>query len=206
MRPPYICFWFFGTLGGLFLVWFLVFENFEIVFGIQIPTFWGGSNLQNLLIWGLLIYVFLIFGTLGSLIWVWFLVSENFKIVFWIRIPSFGGVYFIKLFDLRPPHICFWFLLTLRVFLVWFLVRKFRNCILNQNSYFWWGLFYKTFWFEVSLYGILIFQTLVSSLKVFFLKISKLYFESEFSLWGGLFYETFWGFLDDFIHSSRIIF
>ena len=26
-RPPYICFWFFGTLGGLFWVWFLVFEN-----------------------------------------------------------------------------------------------------------------------------------------------------------------------------------
>ena len=34
-------FWFFGTLGGLFWVWILVFENFEIVFWIRIPTFGG---------------------------------------------------------------------------------------------------------------------------------------------------------------------
>ena len=37
-------FWFFGTLGALFWVWFLVFENFEIVIWIRIPTF-GGSVL-----------------------------------------------------------------------------------------------------------------------------------------------------------------
>ena len=41
LRPPYICFWFFGTLGGLFWVWFLVFEYFEIVFWIRIPTYGG---------------------------------------------------------------------------------------------------------------------------------------------------------------------
>ena len=41
LRPPYICFWFFGILGGLFWVWFLVFENFKIVFWIRIPTFGG---------------------------------------------------------------------------------------------------------------------------------------------------------------------
>ena len=57
LRPPYICFWFFRTLGGLFLVWFLVFENFEIIFWIRIPTF-GGSVLLNFLLWGLLIYDF----------------------------------------------------------------------------------------------------------------------------------------------------
>ena len=100
MRPPYICFWFFGTLGGLFWVWFLVFENFEIVF--------------------------------------------------WIRIPTFGGVCFMNFFYLMPPYICFWFFLTLGslflslIFTFW----KFWNWILNQNSHFWGGLFYETFWFE----------------------------------------------------------
>ena len=34
---------------------------------------------------------------------------------------------------------------------------KFWNCILNQNSHFWWGLFYTTFWFEASLYMFLTF-------------------------------------------------
>ena len=53
LRPPYICFWFFGTLGGLFWVRFLVFENFEIVVWIRIP-FFGGSVLWFFFIWGFL--------------------------------------------------------------------------------------------------------------------------------------------------------
>ena len=41
LRPPYICFWNFGTVGDLLWVWFFVSENFEIVFWIRIPTFGG---------------------------------------------------------------------------------------------------------------------------------------------------------------------
>ena len=81
-------------------------------------------------------------GSFFSLI----LVFENFEIVFWIRIPIFGGVCFIKIFDLRPPYVCFWFFLTLG------------------------GLFEFDFWF---------------------LKISKLYFESEFPLLGVCFIKLF---------------
>ena len=47
LRSSYICFWFCRTLGGLFLIWFLVFENFEIVFWIRIPTFGGGLFYEN---------------------------------------------------------------------------------------------------------------------------------------------------------------
>ena len=54
---PYSWFCVFETLGGLFLVWFLSFENFEIVFWIRIPTF-GRSVFYNYLIWLLLIPVF----------------------------------------------------------------------------------------------------------------------------------------------------
>ena len=100
LRPPYICFWFFGTLGGLFLVWFLVFENFEIVFWIKIPTF-GGFCFKKIFDLRPAYICFWFFRTLGGLFWVWFLVFENLEIVFWIRIPTFGGVCFMKLFDLR---------------------------------------------------------------------------------------------------------
>ena len=108
-RPPYRCFWFFGTSGGLFWVWFLVFENFEIVFGIRIPTFGGGLFYKKKIDLRPPYRCFWFFGTLGGLFWIRFLVFENFKILFWIRIPTFGGVCFIKLFDLRPPYICFYF-------------------------------------------------------------------------------------------------
>ena len=100
VRPPYICFWYFGTLGGLFWVWFLVFENFEIVLWIRIPTFGGVCFLELFEIGGLFyktfwfeasLYMFRFFGTLGGLFWVSFLVFENFEIVFWIRITTFGG-------------------------------------------------------------------------------------------------------------------
>ena len=41
LRPPYICFWFFGTLWGLFWVWFLVFENFRNCILNKNSHFWG---------------------------------------------------------------------------------------------------------------------------------------------------------------------
>ena len=44
LAPYSIFFCFFGTLGGLvlvFWVWFLSFENFENGFGIRMPTFGG---------------------------------------------------------------------------------------------------------------------------------------------------------------------
>ena len=92
------------------------------------------------------LYMFLIFwkfrGSFLSLIFDF----ENFKILFWIRITTFGGVSFIKLFYLRPPHICFQFFVTFG------------------------GVFELNFWF---------------------LKILKLYFESEFPLWGACFIKLF---------------
>ena len=39
MKPPYKFYGIFIIFGGIFLVTFLVFENFEIVFRIIIPTF-----------------------------------------------------------------------------------------------------------------------------------------------------------------------
>ena len=89
----------FGTLGGLFWVWCLVFENFEIVFWIRNPTF--GGLFYKTFWFGALFLCFDFFGILGGLFIVWFLVFENFEIAFWIRIPTYGGVCFMKLFDLR---------------------------------------------------------------------------------------------------------
>ena len=60
LRPSYICFWFFGTLGGLFWVWVLVFENFEIVFWIRIPTF--GGLFYKTFWFEASLYMFLVFG------------------------------------------------------------------------------------------------------------------------------------------------
>ena len=71
--------------------------------GLFNKTFWFKASL----------YMFLIFWKFRGSFWVLFLVFENFEIVVWIRIPTFGGVCFIKLFDLRPPYICFWFFGTL---------------------------------------------------------------------------------------------
>ena len=119
LRPPYTCFFLFWTLGGLFWVWFLVFENFKIVFGIIILTF-GGSVLWHIFIEASS-YMFLIFwnfrGSFLSLIFGFWkfrncILNQHFL---------FLGVCFIKLFDLRPPYICFWFFGTLGcLFLVHF--------------------------------------------------------------------------------------
>ena len=84
LRHPYICFWFFGTLEGLFWVWLLVFENFEIVFWIRITTF-GGDCFIKLFDLRPPYKYFWFFGTLGGLFWVRFLVFENLEIVFWMR-------------------------------------------------------------------------------------------------------------------------
>ena len=46
----YISFWFFRTLGGIFWVQFLVFENFEILFWIKIPTFSTNTELYSRLL------------------------------------------------------------------------------------------------------------------------------------------------------------
>ena len=109
------------------------------------------------MIWGLLINVFDVwefwgvFSELDFIFWKFWncILNQNFH--FW-------GVCFIKLFDLRPPYICFWFFGTLgSLFWVWFLVFE------NFKIVFWiriptfGGLFYKTFWFEASLYMFLIF-------------------------------------------------
>jgi len=107
----------------------------------------------------------------------------------------FRGVCFIKLFDLRPPYICFWFFGTLVIFSEFkFLVFwKFWNCILKHISHFrgvsFINLFdlrpcYMCFWYFGNL-GVFFY------LDFWFLKILKLYFDSEFPLLGGLFYKTF---------------
>ena len=72
MRPPYICFWFFRSLGGLFWVWCLVFENIEIIFwirnhifgGFVLKTFWFEASLHIfLIIWNFRgFFLSLIFG------------------------------------------------------------------------------------------------------------------------------------------------
>ena len=94
--------------------------------------------------------MFLIFWNFRGFFWVWFLKIS--KLYFESKFPLLG-VCFIKLLDMRPPYLCFWFFFNFRgsflslIFGFW----KFRNCILNQNSHFWGGLFYETFWFEASL-------------------------------------------------------
>ena len=71
---------------------------------------------------------------------------------------------------------------------------KFPNCISNQNSYFWGVFFIKLFDLRPPYVCFLIFWKFKGSFLslIFVLKISKLYFESEFPLLGGLFYKTFW--------------
>ena len=137
-RPPYICFWYFGNLGGLFFVWFFIFENFEIVFWIRITL--GGVCFFKLFNLRPPYICFWHFGNLGGLFLVWFLVFENLEIVFWIIIPTFWGICLIKLFDLRPPYLCFWFFGTLGgVFWVWFLVLE--NSKITNSSIFSWRFY-----------------------------------------------------------------
>ena len=59
---------------------------------------------------------------------------------------------------MRSPYICFDFFLTLGgLFLVWFLVLKISKLFFESEFPLLGGLFYKTFWFEASLYMFLIF-------------------------------------------------
>ena len=157
-------------------------------------------------------FFFFIFVTLKGLflIWFWFVKIWNY---IWIRITNFGeGVCFIKFFDLRPPYIfIFDFFGTLGgvfKFDFWFL--KILKLYLNQNYHFWGGLFHKTFWFEASLYMLLIFGTLGGLFLVWFLVFEnfKIIFWIRIPTFGGSVLWNFliWGFLDDFIHSSGIIF
>ena len=97
----YKTFWFEASLHmflifwnlRVFLVWFLVFEHFEIVFWIRYPTFRGGLFYETFLIWGLLINFFDFLELKLGLFWVWFLVFEHFEIVFWIIIPISEGYF-----------------------------------------------------------------------------------------------------------------
>ena len=69
LRPPYICFWFFRTLGGLFWVWFLVFENSEMtVWSVLSRRFHRHLKIWNPSIIGHFRRVYLYFspGTLSS--------------------------------------------------------------------------------------------------------------------------------------------
>ena len=146
----------FWNFRGSFWVWFLVLKIWKLYFESGFSLL--GSRFYKTFLFEASLYMSWFFGTLGSLFWVWFLVFENFEIVFWIRIPIFGGVCFIKLFDLRPPYICFWFFGTLGgLFWVWFLVFE------NFEIVFWiriptfggsvlwnfliWGFFVHFWWF-----------------------------------------------------------
>ena len=105
MKPPYICFWYFENLGGLFWVWILVFENFEIVLWIIIPTF--GGLFYKTFWFEASLYMFLIFRNFkGSFVSLFFIFR---KFGFLKSKFPLLGVCFIKLFYLRPPYICFWF-------------------------------------------------------------------------------------------------
>ena len=105
-----------------------------------------------------------------------------------------GGVCFIKLFDLRPPYICFWFFRTLRgLFLVFFWFLKILELYFESEFPLLGGLFmrlfdlrppYICFWYFGTIGGL-------SEFNFWFLKISKLYFESEFPLLGSVL-KTFW--------------
>ena len=78
---------------GLFLVNFLVFENFEIVIIIRMSTFGGVCFLKLFdlkppdIFFGFL-------ETLGGLFWVLFFTFQNFEIGSRIRMPTFGGSVF----------------------------------------------------------------------------------------------------------------
>ena len=114
LRHPYICFWFFGTLEGLFWVRLLVLnQNSHFWWGLFYTTFWFEASL----------YMFLTFwnfrGPFLSLIFSFW----KFRNCTLNQNSHFWGVCLIKLFDLRPPYICFWFFRTLGgLFWVWFLV------------------------------------------------------------------------------------
>ena len=136
LRPPYIYFYFFGTLGCLFLVWFLVFENFEISFWIRISTF-GGSVLKTFWFQASL-HMFLIFWKFRGSFWVWFLILKfqncilNQKSYFW------GGLFY-KTFWFEASLYMFLIFRTLGgLFWVWFLV--FEN-------------FEIVFWFRIPTFG-----------------------------------------------------
>ena len=132
-------------------MFFFIFWNFRGSFLSLIFGFWKFRNCifnQNFQFWGVCFikrfdlrppYIcFWYFGNLRGFFWVSFLVVWNFKIVFWIKIPTFGDLFYKT----------FWFEVSLYMFLIFLNFRgsflslifgfwKFRNCILNQNSHFW---------------------------------------------------------------------
>ena len=134
----------------------MVFENYEIVLLIIIPTF--GGLFYKTSWFKASLYIFLIFWNFEE---IGFSVLKNFKIIFWIKISTFRGVCYIKLFDLRPPYIYFWFFGNLGgLFWVRFLVFKNFEIIFWIKIPIFGGLFYTTFWLEASLYVFLLFGTL----------------------------------------------
>ena len=104
----------------------------------------------------------------------------------------------------------FWLEASSQVFLIFWNFRgsflslifgfwKFWNCILNQNSHFWWGLFYTTFWFEASLYMFLTFWNFRGpflSLIFSFWKFQNCILNQNSHFWGVCFIKIFiWGLL-----------
>ena len=78
------------------------------------------------------------------------------KLYFESKFPLLEGISY-ETFLIKASGIFFIFLNFRRSFLVSILVSETFYCILNKNSHIWCGLFYKTFWFEASLYMFLIF-------------------------------------------------
>ena len=66
LSAPYICFGFLETLGGLFWVSFLTFQNFEIGSRIRMPTF-GGVCFLTFFYWSAPYICFGFLETLGGL-------------------------------------------------------------------------------------------------------------------------------------------
>ena len=120
---------------GSFFVWLLVFENFEIVFRIRIPTFGGGLFYKTFWFEASL-YMFLIFwnfrGSLLSLIFgfwkfrncilnqnyhfwwglfyktFWFEASLYMFVIFW----NFRGSFLSLIFDFWNFEIVFWIIIS----------------------------------------------------------------------------------------------
>ena len=78
------------------------------------------------------------------------------------------------------------------------------------NSHFWSGLIYHFFILNLLIvfFNFWNFAGIFLKFDFCFLKISKLYFQSQFPILEVLFYNFFfiWGFLDDFIHHSGMVF
>ena len=88
LRPPYICFWYFGNLGGLFWVWVLILKISKFYFESEFQLL-GGMFYKTFCLRPP--YICFCFFSFRESFLSWIFCFWKLQYLIWIKISTFGG-------------------------------------------------------------------------------------------------------------------